>query len=84
MPTKARSSTASSWLQLGCGRPRPSAAGAASQGVSAQRTRADNNLADILPSPFRKADFDLEQPEAKPGVPREPAKVNVADNVWAF
>ena len=61
-----------------------SAAGAASQGVSAQRTRADNNLADILPSPFRKADFDLEQPEAKPGVPREPAKVNVADNVWAF
>ena len=61
-----------------------SAAGAASQGVSAQRTRADNNLADILPSPFRKADFDLDQPEAKPGVPREAPKVNVADNVWAF
>lgn len=61
-----------------------SAAGAASQGVSAQRTRADNNVADILPSPFRKSDFDLEQPEAKPGVPRELPKVNVADNVWAF
>ena len=61
-----------------------SAAGAASQGVSAQRARADNNVADILPSPFRKADFDLDQPEAKPGIPREAPTAAVADNVWAF
>lgn len=60
------------------------AAGAAQQGVTALRTRADNNVVDIVPTPFRKSDFDLELPEAKPGLPREPARINVADNVWAF
>lgn len=60
------------------------ATGAAQQGAIALRTRADNNVADILPSPFRKSDFDLEQPEAKPGLPREAPKVAVADNVWSF
>ena len=60
------------------------ATGAAQQGAVALRTRADNNVADIQPSPFRKSDFDLTQVEAKPGLPREAAKVNVADNVWAF
>lgn len=60
------------------------AMGAAQQGVTALRARSDNNVADIVPSPFRKADFDLDQPEAKPGLPRGEAKVAVADNVWSF
>jgi len=60
------------------------AMGAAQQGVTALRARSDNNVADIIPSPFRKTDFDLEQPEAKPSLPRGESHVAIADNVWSF
>jgi len=58
--------------------------GDGSQGVAATWARADHNAQQVVLVPFRKSDFDLEDPAARPALPREPAQVNVADNVWNF
>lgn len=85
LPVGAGNRTVDVWLDRGTHDLTIFAAmGAAQQGATALRARADNNVADIVPSPFRKSDFDLDQPEAKPGLPRGESKVAVADNVWSF
>ncbi|MDB5388517.1 MAG: Tetratricopeptide 2 repeat protein [Planctomycetaceae bacterium] len=85
LPVGAGNRTVDVWLDRGTHDLTIFAAtGAAQQGATALRARADNNVADIIPSPFRKSDFDLAQPEAKPGLPRGASKVAVADNVWSF
>jgi TolA-binding protein len=61
-----------------------SAAATAVQGVAATWARADHRSSEVVLAPFRRTDFDLEQATAKSGPPRDPAEVNVADNVWNF
>jgi TolA-binding protein len=56
----------------------------ATPGIDGEIFRADNNVAEITPIPFKESDFDLNQPEAKTAAERKPAKVTVKDADWDF
>ncbi len=56
----------------------------ATQGMSATRAREDHNVPQVTLSPFRRSDFDLDQPGAKPALPREAPRVTADNGVWDF
>ena len=59
------------------------AANNGAEGASALLARADYNYDQPL-LPFRRADFDLEDPLAKPALLIEPAQFTPAEGVWDF
>jgi len=60
------------------------AAGPATQNVEAGWFKADNNIQDVVFSPFKERDFDLKQPAAKAPKVRKAAQVLVKDTDWEF
>lgn len=61
-----------------------SALAQAQTGASATMARADYNTSTITPIPFQPADFDLDDPLARPALPRESTRVTAADGIWDF
>lgn len=85
LPVGPGNRTADVWLETGTHDLTIFAAAVqAQQGVAATWTRSDHSARDAILVPFRVADFELDQPAAKPAKLRAPAQVTVADGVWNF